>query len=928
MLALIASLFATTLSASAQDVPPYNPHAYDFATDEFQDVWDRTDLAVQDGVTERTWMWGPGANTPLIQEPYVEAGENQLRDVQYTDKSRMEMPWNSADPESPWFITQGLLAYEMMTGKVQVGDAEFVEAFPAQIQVAGDPGSPGPTYATMGGAMDNDPRSEDNVIVDVITADGFIFQNEALGPAYGVTDDYWIQETGFYVASVFWDFMQSTGTIWDGEGYVDNQPVVPNPFYAVGFPTTPAYWAWVTVNNVEQNVLVQCFERRCLTFTPGNAPEWQVESGNVGQHYFEWRYNQVGDVQIPDPDPAEATSFSVSPQSATNAVGDTHDITVTVLDQYGAAFEGADVSASVTETTTANNAHLGVELTPDDATSGADGNATLSYTGAVEGTDTITVEVEGIDASQTVTKTWAEYSLNLDPEESTNPLGTTHEIEITVVDSDDDQVDIAAAGDVSAEISRVFDDAADDDDAVDVTIFAVEVDDGVATLSYDGPNDPAKDTIEVSVTVDGVSVSGTATKTWAGPELILDPEDSEKLVGTGASLTASIQEVDGTQVDFDDDDEFDVTVTREFDDDSTEDVTLTNDDDDNGDVSVEVDDGIATITYDGSDEPATDTIEVTVLTDDGEFSASTTKTWSLAVVSVTPEDSTNPYFKSDGLVVAGLLNALEAADDLNITLDGQALLEAIESQDLDNDDADWQQAFEDAGLTGADLDAMVAVMDELNLNHHTLTVAVDAPGDASGTVTVVIEHVDDADNSTEVLNDDFTLEDGSLSEEITYESAGLGTDSVTVTLNDRDYDFNEVKTWADGAVEGEGTLTLNPIDPDPNPLGSDHTVTGTMQDDGEAVGPGLIQFQFDNSSPHDQSDSLVVTDSDGIASFTYTGDSTAAGTDTITAFGFYLDADGFIGVLEAEEDATKEWYIAAAELDLSVVSSQYNHPGN
>jgi hypothetical protein len=39
-------------------------------------------------------------------------------------------------------------------------------------------------------------------------------------------------------------------------------------------------------------VLVLCFERRCLTFTPDKAPGWRVESGNVGRHYYEWRYGR------------------------------------------------------------------------------------------------------------------------------------------------------------------------------------------------------------------------------------------------------------------------------------------------------------------------------------------------------------------------------------------------------------------------------------------------------------------------------------------------------------------------------------------------------------------------------------------------------------------------------------------------------------
>jgi hypothetical protein len=39
-------------------------------------------------------------------------------------------------------------------------------------------------------------------------------------------------------------------------------------------------------------VLVQPFERRVLTYTPSNAPAWRVEMGNIGRHYYEWRYRE------------------------------------------------------------------------------------------------------------------------------------------------------------------------------------------------------------------------------------------------------------------------------------------------------------------------------------------------------------------------------------------------------------------------------------------------------------------------------------------------------------------------------------------------------------------------------------------------------------------------------------------------------------
>jgi len=40
-------------------------------------------------------------------------------------------------------------------------------------------------------------------------------------------------------------------------------------------------------------VLIQAFERRVLTYTPANADPFKVEMGNVGRHYFDWRYPNV-----------------------------------------------------------------------------------------------------------------------------------------------------------------------------------------------------------------------------------------------------------------------------------------------------------------------------------------------------------------------------------------------------------------------------------------------------------------------------------------------------------------------------------------------------------------------------------------------------------------------------------------------------------
>ena len=93
------------------------------------------------------------------------------------------------------------------------------------------------------------------------------------------------------IAGPFWDFMNSSGPVWE-DGQITNDLLFPNPFYATGLPITEAYWATRPVGGTSVDVLWQCFERRCLTYTPGNSEGFQVEAGNVGQHYWTWRYGQ------------------------------------------------------------------------------------------------------------------------------------------------------------------------------------------------------------------------------------------------------------------------------------------------------------------------------------------------------------------------------------------------------------------------------------------------------------------------------------------------------------------------------------------------------------------------------------------------------------------------------------------------------------
>ena len=70
-------------------------------------------------------------------------------------------------------------------------------------------------------------------------------------------------------AAPFWAFMTSSGTVYEDSQYVEGQ-LFQNPFFATGLPISEAYWADVKVAGSQQQVLIQVFERRVLTYTPNN----------------------------------------------------------------------------------------------------------------------------------------------------------------------------------------------------------------------------------------------------------------------------------------------------------------------------------------------------------------------------------------------------------------------------------------------------------------------------------------------------------------------------------------------------------------------------------------------------------------------------------------------------------------------------------
>jgi hypothetical protein len=279
-LSLVLILMLIAVIPAGADVPhPLHP---------FQETWTRTDRAVNDGVVTRTWMWGPQSSAYQTTEPYKESPDGQ-RSVIYFDKARMEITDPLHDREDPWFVTNGLLVVELITGRMQLGNDVFQQRGPAWVNVAGDHDDPiAPTYASFATVMAPYTGPRPDTITRTISRLGHVSNDERFA-AYDVGVDWWEPATGHWVADVFWDFMTSNGIVWDDEMYVLDH-LFPSPFYATGLPITEAYWTTVLVAGTPLDVLAQCFERRCLTYTPGNAPGWEVEAGNVGLHYYVWRY--------------------------------------------------------------------------------------------------------------------------------------------------------------------------------------------------------------------------------------------------------------------------------------------------------------------------------------------------------------------------------------------------------------------------------------------------------------------------------------------------------------------------------------------------------------------------------------------------------------------------------------------------------------
>jgi hypothetical protein len=268
--------------------------AESFVEPGFEQQWKLTDEAVAKGQVSRTYFWGPQAFAHT-NEVYNESPNNGQRRVQYFDKARMEL--SKRPGQDPNLVTNGLLTVELVSGRLQVGDNKFLLRQPANNPVAGDPtkNDAAPTYASFNrgklafgveGATPALDRTNLAVVEAVNKAGEVSLLTQAPAP---VRYARYFPQTGHNVADVFDNFFQAA-------------PLGESRWLSVmGYPTSEPFWAKdkVTLAGKPTDVLIQLFERRILTYTPSNPAGFQVEMGNIGQHYYSWRYGVDARGELP-----------------------------------------------------------------------------------------------------------------------------------------------------------------------------------------------------------------------------------------------------------------------------------------------------------------------------------------------------------------------------------------------------------------------------------------------------------------------------------------------------------------------------------------------------------------------------------------------------------------------------------------------------
>ena len=235
------------------------------------------DQPVATGQAARPYLWGPTAIYSGT-EPFASSPNGQQQ-VIYFDKGRMDLPNPNPPQPTRFLVVPGTLARELVTGQIAIGVTQTQSLAPSEVPVAGDiDDTTAPTYATFNkvGAGAGSGAATDltgQPVSATLARDGTLGQNT--DPGATVKNAAFVPETAHNIPDVFLNWFKTQPWDW---------------IYVAGYPISEAYWSSVKVAGQTHNVLVQVYERRTITYDP-QAPEgFNVQFGNVGRHYYDWRY--------------------------------------------------------------------------------------------------------------------------------------------------------------------------------------------------------------------------------------------------------------------------------------------------------------------------------------------------------------------------------------------------------------------------------------------------------------------------------------------------------------------------------------------------------------------------------------------------------------------------------------------------------------
>src|SRR5689334_10426178 len=280
---LLTGLLPGTPLGAAPGAAPAAQATTPFLSSAFQRVWTRTDQLVADHTVGRSWFWGPEART-ATQEYYKDA-PNSMRLVQYFDKSRMEINNPNGNPNDPFYVTNGLLVVELISGRLQVGNNDYEQRSPAEVNVSGDFNDPdAPTYRSflnVANTSAGDHKTGDRTgqeATATINRAGTVGDDPAKATVPNVDFVHYEAGVGHNIPAAFWTFLNQSGPVLEN-GQVRQAALIDPWYYASGLPISEPYWAKVRIAGQQIDVLIQAFERRVLTYTPSNPPAFQVEMG-------------------------------------------------------------------------------------------------------------------------------------------------------------------------------------------------------------------------------------------------------------------------------------------------------------------------------------------------------------------------------------------------------------------------------------------------------------------------------------------------------------------------------------------------------------------------------------------------------------------------------------------------------------------------